>query len=137
MITQPINYAAQASLNIAFDEEWYLREYRDVAEAVRSGRLASALQHYLLFGFAEGRLPLPPNGAVAPAAEIGAAPAAEPAAPPPAAPLEPAVEPDPVAAMPLIADRVRPVSGCRSVSCTPGKTDRDVSSTRPVSVAVV
>src|SRR5207244_13544050 len=48
MITQRINYAAQASLGIAFDEEWYLREYRDVAEPVRSGRLAAALQHYLL-----------------------------------------------------------------------------------------
>src|SRR5437667_3603404 len=99
MITQRINYAAQASLNIAFDEEWYLREYRDVAEAVRSGRLASALQHYLLFGFAEGRLPLPPNGTAAPAAEIGGAPAAGIVDAP-----EPAAEPDPVAVMPLIAD---------------------------------
>jgi phytanoyl-CoA hydroxylase len=38
-----------------FDEEWYLRQYPDVAEAVRAGTQQSGLQHYLLHGLLEGR----------------------------------------------------------------------------------
>jgi SAM-dependent methyltransferase len=38
-----------------FDEAWYLKNYPDVAQAVRSGMFGSGLQHYLGFGKAEGR----------------------------------------------------------------------------------
>ncbi len=40
---------------IPFDEEFYLRVYGDVAEAVRSGAFASAYDHYVRFGVHEGR----------------------------------------------------------------------------------
>ncbi len=43
-----------------FDEDWYLTSYPDVAAAVRAGGFASGLQHYLAYGRAEGRSPLPP-----------------------------------------------------------------------------
>jgi hypothetical protein len=42
------------------DEEWYLRRYPDVADAVREGRFASARSHYEVHGRREGRFPLPP-----------------------------------------------------------------------------
>jgi FkbH-like protein len=45
-----------------FDEAWYLASNKDVALAVAQGRGASGLQHYLLYGKKEGRLPLPPEG---------------------------------------------------------------------------
>ena len=41
----------------AFDEEWYLEQYPDVARAVESGEISSAREHYILFGYFEGRLP--------------------------------------------------------------------------------
>jgi hypothetical protein len=44
-----------------FDEEWYLRRYPDVAKAVSEGRGKSGLQHYLVHGRREGRLPVPPK----------------------------------------------------------------------------
>ena len=44
---------------IEMDEEWYLREYPDIAEAVKVGRLASARQHFIDDGYFEGRLPFP------------------------------------------------------------------------------
>ena len=40
-----------------FDETWYLKNYPDVAGAVRSGVFRSGLQHYRAFGKAEGRRP--------------------------------------------------------------------------------
>jgi SAM-dependent methyltransferase len=39
------------------DEEWYLKNYPDVARAVKAGAFQSGLQHYLAFGKAEGRRP--------------------------------------------------------------------------------
>lgn len=42
---------------LPFDERYYLRVYPDVAEAVRSGAIASAHEHYVRFGMAEGRKP--------------------------------------------------------------------------------
>ena len=41
------------------DEEWYLRTYEDIAEAVRSGAIRSARQHFVEDGYFEGRLPFP------------------------------------------------------------------------------
>ena len=42
---------------IEVDEEWYLNQYPDVAEAVRAGTFASAKEHFLNNGYFEGRLP--------------------------------------------------------------------------------
>jgi hypothetical protein len=44
---------------IDLDEEWYLQEYPDIAEAVKSGRIASGKQHFVDDGYFEGRLPFP------------------------------------------------------------------------------
>jgi len=47
-------------LNTArFDEEGYLREYPDVADAVTDSRLTSGREHFIEFGYFEGRNPLP------------------------------------------------------------------------------
>jgi hypothetical protein len=43
------------SLTRLFDEEFYLRTYKDIARAVSGGGLKSGLQHYIRHGFAEGR----------------------------------------------------------------------------------
>ena len=43
----------------SFDEEWYLGMYDDVAGAVRSGVIASAYDHWLETGRAEGRVAPP------------------------------------------------------------------------------
>ena len=40
-----------------FDEEWYLKQYPDVATAIASGKVKSAHEHYIGFGYFEGRLP--------------------------------------------------------------------------------
>jgi hypothetical protein len=40
-----------------FDEAWYLSTYKDVADAVAQKKIASARDHYLNFGYFEGRLP--------------------------------------------------------------------------------
>ncbi|MGZ8798136.1 MAG: radical SAM/SPASM domain-containing protein [Thermoanaerobaculia bacterium] len=45
-----------------FDEQFYLRTYPDVAEAVRSGGCASAYDHYVRFGITEGRKASRPAG---------------------------------------------------------------------------
>ena len=42
-------------LLVVFDESFYLATYPDVAEAVRSGAFATAYDHYVRFGAAEGR----------------------------------------------------------------------------------
>jgi hypothetical protein len=41
------------------DEEWYLRAYEDIAEAVREGTIESAQRHFVEDGYFEGRLPFP------------------------------------------------------------------------------
>jgi MoaA/NifB/PqqE/SkfB family radical SAM enzyme len=43
-----------------FDEQFYLRTYADVAEAVRSGAFANGYDHYIRFGMSEGRRPSRP-----------------------------------------------------------------------------
>ena len=42
---------------IYFDEAWYLSKYPDIRQAVESGKLASAKQHYVSDGYYEHRLP--------------------------------------------------------------------------------
>jgi hypothetical protein len=42
---------------IAFDEKWYLSAHPDIAEAIKSGRIASAHEHYVTSGYYEHRLP--------------------------------------------------------------------------------
>jgi len=42
---------------IEVDETWYLRQYPDVAEAIRKGVVASAREHFLNDGYFEGRIP--------------------------------------------------------------------------------
>src|SRR5262249_16119984 len=44
-------------VRIAFDEEWYLLAYPDIARAVELGELPSGFAHYLAHGQAEGRKP--------------------------------------------------------------------------------
>jgi FkbH-like protein len=43
-----------------FDEDWYLRYYGDIAEAVGRGGFPSGKYHYDLHGRHEGRMPVPP-----------------------------------------------------------------------------
>lgn len=40
-----------------FDEEFYLSKNPDVAEGVKSGKIESGYEHYIHFGYFEGRLP--------------------------------------------------------------------------------
>ncbi|MGB3188154.1 MAG: transporter substrate-binding domain-containing protein [Limnoraphis sp.] len=40
-----------------FDENTYLQQHSDVAEAVAEGRLGSGFEHWVKFGFNEGRIP--------------------------------------------------------------------------------
>jgi hypothetical protein len=40
---------------VAVDEEWYAATYPDVAEAVRDGSIASAQEHFVRWGYEEGR----------------------------------------------------------------------------------
>jgi hypothetical protein len=44
---------------IHVDEEWYLKEYEDIAQAIRDGKVASAKQHFIDDGYFEGRRPFP------------------------------------------------------------------------------
>lgn len=47
------------ALHERFDEAWYLDKYKDVAEAVRKGGIASGFEHYASTGIYEGRIPYP------------------------------------------------------------------------------
>jgi hypothetical protein len=42
---------------IEVDEEWYLKQYPDVAEAIHKGVVTSAKEHFLNDGYFEGRIP--------------------------------------------------------------------------------
>lgn len=42
---------------IQVNEEWYLQEYRDIAQAIGDGKLTSAKQHFIDDGYFEGRRP--------------------------------------------------------------------------------
>ena len=43
--------------HVAVDTEWYLKTYPDLAEAIKSGAVKSAVHHYARFGYFEHRLP--------------------------------------------------------------------------------
>jgi hypothetical protein len=52
---------------IPFDEAWYCRCYPDIDSAVKCQLIKSAHEHFVYFGFFEGRSPAPPgNSAAAP-----------------------------------------------------------------------
>jgi hypothetical protein len=42
---------------VIVDEEWYLAQYPDVAEAIDQGKMPSAKDHFVVNGYFEGRLP--------------------------------------------------------------------------------
>ena len=42
---------------VQFEEAYYLAQYPDVANAVKGGNFRSGLDHYLIVGRAEGRIP--------------------------------------------------------------------------------
>jgi hypothetical protein len=44
---------------IYVDDVWYLQKYPDVREAVESGKVPAAREHYARFGYYEHRLPYP------------------------------------------------------------------------------
>ncbi len=44
---------------IQVNEEWYLTEYPDIAQAIRDGKVELARQHFIDDGFFEGRRPFP------------------------------------------------------------------------------
>ena len=44
---------------IEVDEEWYRREYADIAEAIDAKKIRSAKEHFVEEGYFEGRLPRP------------------------------------------------------------------------------
>ena len=53
------SYMKTVVQRIYVDEEWYLRGYPDVKEAIENGRVLSAKEHYSRFGYYEHRLPHP------------------------------------------------------------------------------
>jgi len=44
-----------------FDETWYLATYPEISDEIRKGRFISARQHFLRYGFFQGRLPCKPK----------------------------------------------------------------------------
>jgi hypothetical protein len=44
---------------IHVDEEWYLTQNPDVAQAISEGKVPSAREHFLSDGYFEGRVPFP------------------------------------------------------------------------------
>jgi hypothetical protein len=52
-----VSVLANRLATIKFDEAWYLSKYPDVKEAVRSGIVGSAREHYAAHGFYEHRMP--------------------------------------------------------------------------------
>ncbi len=56
-----INILKMMIAGVEVDEEWYLRTYEDIAQAVKEGTIKSARQHFVDDGYFEGRLPFPVN----------------------------------------------------------------------------
>ena len=57
MPAQVYNKLIEVALAAVFDEEAYLERFPDIKAAVEAGKLQSGLQHFLAFGYAEGRPP--------------------------------------------------------------------------------
>ena len=55
----PVGFPSPGGPASVFDEEFYLRRYPGVAEAVKRGEFSSGLQHYTLYGADEGRITSP------------------------------------------------------------------------------
>lgn len=53
------NLLAPTLARIPVDERWYLETYADVSAALQEGRVASARDHYIRFGYFEHRMPRP------------------------------------------------------------------------------
>ena len=60
----PLPPTQDSGEDIAFDEQWYLWKNPAVAKAVAERKFKSGKAHYLLYGRAEGRMPVPPPGHV-------------------------------------------------------------------------
>jgi hypothetical protein len=54
-----INVLQLLVASVLVDEEWYMKQYEDVADAVRTGKVRSARAHFVENGYIEGRLPGP------------------------------------------------------------------------------
>ena len=52
-----INILRMMISGIEVDEEWYLKQYEDIARAVSDGSNASTKQHFMDDGYFEGRMP--------------------------------------------------------------------------------
>ena len=56
-----IQLLRQLIIGIEVDEQWYLKRYPDIAEAIEQGVVESARLHFVNDGYFEGRLPFPIN----------------------------------------------------------------------------
>lgn len=56
-----IQLLRRAIVGIEVDEQWYLKRYPDIAEAIDKGLVQSARLHFISDGYFEGRLPFPIN----------------------------------------------------------------------------
>lgn len=55
--TKFVEFIRDLLCGFPFDEQWYLEHYPDVKSAIELGSLASGWQHYVEFGYFEGRMP--------------------------------------------------------------------------------
>lgn len=44
---------------VSVDEDWYLNRHQDVITAIKNGQIKSAKDHFIKFGYFEGKLPYP------------------------------------------------------------------------------
>lgn len=51
------NKLLETALAAVFDDDAYLKRFPDIKAAIDAGKLQSALQHFLVFGYGEGRPP--------------------------------------------------------------------------------
>lgn len=58
--TSTISNINSRELSYMFSERWYLKNYPDVAAAVKANKVKSGIAHYISNGKKEGRLPVPP-----------------------------------------------------------------------------
>lgn len=56
---QFVDLIRQFLIGIEFNEAWYLERYPDIADAIKTGHISSAREHFINDGYFEGRLPFP------------------------------------------------------------------------------